>query len=95
MRPASYPFSDQIQPASLICAWATVAYRVRASFLPGKGAHRGDRLDEFHAPVDLTGGAVLEKGLRLCCAADGIAAPAQDLRAAAASPKARPGGWIF
>ena len=53
----------QIQPASLDLRLGTVAHRVRASFLPGRGRSVADRLSEFsmHA-IDLSGGAVLEKG---------------------------------
>jgi dCTP deaminase len=53
----------QIQPASLDMRLGTVAYRVRASFLAGHGAKVADRLAEFEMHrVDLTQGAVLEKG---------------------------------
>jgi dCTP deaminase len=53
---------DQLQPASLDLRLGTVAYRVRASFLAGKGARVQDRLDEFTMhKVNLTEGAVLEK----------------------------------
>ncbi len=53
----------QIQPASLDMRLGTVAYRVRASFLAGHGARVADRLAEFEMHrVDLTNGAVLEKG---------------------------------
>ena len=53
----------QIQPASLDLRLGTVAYRVRASFLTGHGAKVADRLTEFEMHrVDLTSGAVLEKG---------------------------------
>jgi dCTP deaminase len=53
----------QIQPASLDMRLGTVAYRVRASFLTGNGAKVMDRLKEFEMHrVDLTDGAVLEKG---------------------------------
>jgi dCTP deaminase len=55
--------ADQIQPASLDLRLGTVAYRVRASFLAGNGAKVADRLTEFEMHrVDLTHGAVLEKG---------------------------------
>ncbi|MEW9918702.1 2'-deoxycytidine 5'-triphosphate deaminase [Marimonas sp. MJW-29] len=55
--------AEQIQPASLDLRLGTVAYRVRASFLAGHGAKVADRLREFEMHrVDLTGGAVLEKG---------------------------------
>ncbi len=53
---------DQLQPASLDLRLGTVAYRVRASFLAGKGRTVLDRLDEFTMhKVNLTDGAVLEK----------------------------------
>jgi dCTP deaminase len=53
---------DQFQPASLDLRLGPTAYRVRASFLPGKGSVRA-KLDEFamHA-MDITAGGVLEKG---------------------------------
>lgn len=55
--------SDQIQPASLDLRLGSVAYRVRASFLAGAGAKVADRLQEFEMHrIDLTDGAVLEKG---------------------------------
>lgn len=53
----------QIQPASLDLRLGTKAYRVRASFLTGHGKSVADRLTEFQMhEVDLTPGAVLEKG---------------------------------
>ncbi|MEQ6203521.1 2'-deoxycytidine 5'-triphosphate deaminase [Sulfitobacter sp. HNIBRBA2951] len=53
----------QIQPASLDLRLGTVAYRVRASFLAGHGRSVTDRLQEFEMHrIDLTQGAVLEKG---------------------------------
>ena len=53
---------DQFQPASLDLRLGPTAYRVRASFLPGKGTVKA-KLDEFamHA-MDITAGGVLEKG---------------------------------
>jgi dCTP deaminase len=53
---------DQIQPASIDLRLAEVAYRVRASFLPGARASVRDKLDllSMHQ-IDLTRGAVLEK----------------------------------
>ena len=53
----------QIQPASLDLRLGPVAYRVRASFLPGPTATVQQKIDQFgmHA-LDLTRGAVLEKG---------------------------------
>jgi dCTP deaminase len=53
----------QIQPASLDLRLGTVAYRVRASFLVGKNRKVADRIAEFEMHrIDLTHGAVLEKG---------------------------------
>lgn len=53
----------QVQPASLDLRLGTVAYRVRASFLAGNGRKVADRIAEFEMHrVDLTDGAVLEKG---------------------------------
>src|SRR5215469_18511607 len=57
------PIGDnQIQPASIDLRLAEVAYRVRASFLPGTRARVRDKLDllSMHR-IDLTQGAVLEK----------------------------------
>ncbi|MES2667856.1 MAG: 2'-deoxycytidine 5'-triphosphate deaminase [Pseudomonadota bacterium] len=54
---------SQIQPASLDLRLGTVAYRVRASFLAGAGRKVSDRIAEFEMHrVDLSAGAVLEKG---------------------------------
>ena len=53
----------QVQPASLDLRLGTKAYRVRASFLAGAGRMVASRLQEFTMhEVDLTQGAVLEKG---------------------------------
>ena len=53
----------QIQPASLDLRLGNVAYRVRASFLPGKNRSIVERLEDFEMHrIDLTDGAVLEKG---------------------------------
>jgi len=54
---------DQIQPASLDLRLGKVAYRIRASFLPGPNATVRNKLAElkFHE-IDLTRGAVLEAG---------------------------------
>ena len=53
---------DQIQPASIDLRLGEVAYRVRASFLPGTRASVRDKLDllSMHS-IDLTQGAVLER----------------------------------
>ncbi|KAA0920722.1 2'-deoxycytidine 5'-triphosphate deaminase [Aquicoccus porphyridii] len=59
--PAILP--DQVQPASLDLRLGTRAWRVRASFLAGEGRPVSDRLAEFEMhQIDLSAGAVLEKG---------------------------------
>jgi dCTP deaminase len=57
--------SSQLQPASLDLRLSKEAYRVRASFLPGRGVAVRERLKSLNAePVSLAGkGAVLEKGI--------------------------------
>jgi len=53
---------DQIQPASLDLRLGKTAYRVRASFLPGKSPV-SEKLERFKLhKFDLTNGAVLETG---------------------------------
>jgi len=61
---ATRPIEEgQTQPASLDLRLGSVAYRVRASFLSGKGASVTDRLKIFKMhEMDLHDGAVLEKG---------------------------------
>jgi dCTP deaminase len=55
--------AGQIQPASLDLRLGNVAYRVRASFLPGKNATVKDRLADLEMhKMDISGGAVLERG---------------------------------
>jgi dCTP deaminase len=54
---------DQFQPASLDLRLGPVAYRVRASFLPGKGATVEQRLDDLAMhKMDISNGGVLERG---------------------------------
>jgi len=54
---------EQIQPASLDLRLGPVAHRVRASFLPGPGGTVMESIEQLgmHS-MDLTGGAVLERG---------------------------------
>ena len=53
----------QIQPASIDLRLGPVAYRVRASFLPGPDASVADKLASvFMHEIDLSNGAVLETG---------------------------------
>ncbi|MCF2903618.1 2'-deoxycytidine 5'-triphosphate deaminase [Octadecabacter sp. CECT 8868] len=55
--------TGQVQPASLDLRLGTRAYRVRASFLAGRGHSVSERLEQFTMhEIDLTDGAVLEKG---------------------------------
>jgi len=55
--------SEQVQPASLDLRLGHIAYRVRASFLSGAGRTVAERLEELEMHrIDLTHGAVLEKG---------------------------------
>ncbi|MEQ8429311.1 MAG: 2'-deoxycytidine 5'-triphosphate deaminase [Roseovarius sp.] len=54
---------EQVQPASLDLRLGHTAYRVRASFLSGAGRTVAERLEELEMHrIDLTNGAVLEKG---------------------------------
>lgn len=61
---ASVPIPEaQVQPASLDLRLGHNAWRVRASFLAGKGRKLADRLGEFEMhKIRLDDGAVLEKG---------------------------------
>jgi dCTP deaminase len=55
--------ADQIQPASLDLRLGAVAYRVRASFLPGPTVTVQERIDQLKLhEIDLTVSAVLETG---------------------------------
>ena len=58
----AYPFVEsQIQPASLDLRLGDIAYRVRASFLPGPGATVAERIDELKLhEISLADDAVLE-----------------------------------
>jgi len=54
---------DQVQPASLDLRLGEVAYRVRSSFLPGPDHSVAERIATLKLhEIDLTGGAVLERG---------------------------------
>ena len=61
---ADAPFlDDQVQPASLDLRLASRVWRVRASFLPGRGRTVRERLAAVAMhQLDLTSGVVLEKG---------------------------------
>src|SRR5687767_13885195 len=61
IRPARDFAPDQIQPASLDLRLGSVAYRVRASFLPGPRTTVTDRIKDLRLhEFSLTAGAVLE-----------------------------------
>ena len=87
-----YPFAaGQIQPASLDLRLGAVAYRVRASFLPGPGTPVARRIAELKLhEFALTGGAVLETGcVYIVPLIESLALPA-DI-AAATNPKSSTG----
>jgi len=55
--------ADQIQPASMDLRLGRRAWRVRASFLPGRGRTVGERLEELALhEIRMEDGAVLETG---------------------------------
>jgi dCTP deaminase len=89
---AARPFADdQIQPASLDLRLGAVAYRVRASFLPGPGATVAQRIEELKLhEIVLSNGAVLETGcVYIVPLLERLALP--DTVAAAANPKSSTG----
>ena len=89
---AAKPFAeDQIQPASLDLRLGAVAYRVRASFLPGPGATVAKRIEELKLhEIVLSNGAVLETGcVYIVPLLESLALP--DTIAAAANPKSSTG----
>jgi dCTP deaminase len=89
---APYPFADgQIQPASLDLRLGGVAYRVRASFLPGPGTTVAQRIAELKLhEFSLAVGAVLETNcVYIVPLIESLALPA-DI-AAATNPKSSTG----
>jgi len=81
---------DQIQPASLDLRLGDVAYRVRASFLPGRTTV-AERIDELKLhEISLSDGAVLETGcVYIVPLLESLSLP--DDIAAAANPKSSTG----
>jgi dCTP deaminase len=91
IRPA-YDFQpDQIQPASLDLRLGSIAYRVRASFLPGPHTTVAKRIDELKLhEFPLTNGAVLETNcVYIVPLVESLALPADV--AAATNPKSSTG----
>src|SRR5436305_5935049 len=87
----AYEFApDQIQPASLDLRLGDIAYRVRASFLPGRGAV-AERIEHLKLhEIALGDGAVLETGaVYIVPLLESLALP--PAIAAAANPKSSTG----
>jgi dCTP deaminase len=91
IRPAMPVGERQVQPASLDLRLGEVAYRVRASFLPGPGGQVSEKLSELSLhTIDLTHGAVLETGcVYVVPLLESLALPPE--MAAAANPKSSTG----
>jgi dCTP deaminase len=91
IRPAVPPAAGQIQPASLDLRLGEVAYRVRASFLPGPAMNVAQKLSELSLhTIDLSHGAVLEMGcVYVVPLLESLALPPEI--AAAANPKSSTG----
>jgi dCTP deaminase len=91
IRPVRAFANDQIQPASLDLRLGPVAYRVRASFLPGPHTTVAQRVAELTLhKVVLTDGAVLETGcVYIVPLLESLALP--DDVSAAANPKSSTG----
>ena len=89
--PAAALDDDQIQPASLDLRLGDVAYRVRASFLPGPRTTVAERIDELKLhEIALGEGAVLETAcVYIVPLIESLALP--DDVAAAANPKSSTG----
>ena len=88
----AYDFApDQIQPASLDLRLGEVAYRVRASFLPGPRTTVAKRIDELKLhEIALSDGAVLETGcVYIVPLIESLALPEEI--SAAANPKSSTG----
>ncbi len=86
------PIADtQLQPASLDLRLGPVAYRVRASFLPGRDSRVQNKLDELQMhTISLSQGAVLETGcVYIVPLIESLALP--EGIAAAANPKSSTG----
>ena len=91
IRPARDFAPDQIQPASLDLRLGKIAYRVRASFLPGPQTTVAERINELKLhEFALTDGAVLETNcVYIVPLLESLALPGDV--AAAANPKSSTG----
>src|SRR5918996_603244 len=91
IRPSVDLVPEQIQPASLDLRLGEVAYRVRASFLPGPNTTVAERIDELKLhEIALSDGAVLETGcVYIVPLLESLALP--DAIAASANPKSSTG----
>jgi dCTP deaminase len=91
IKPAYALVADQIQPASLDLRLGEVAYRVRASFLPGPRTTVAERIDDLKLhQISLSDGAVLETScVYIVPLIESLALP--DEIAAAANPKSSTG----
>jgi len=89
--PAEDFVPGQIQPASLDLRLGDIAYRVRASFLPGRGATVADRIDDLKLhEITLGDGAVLEtNAVYIVPVMESLALPPEI--AASANPKSSTG----
>lgn len=88
----AFPFVEsQIQPASLDLRLGEIAYRVRASFLPGPNTTVAERIDDLKLhEIDLTDDAVLETNcVYIVPLLESLALPPSIL--AAANPKSSTG----
>ena len=83
---------DQFQPASLDLRLGAKAYRVRASFLPGRGRSVMDRIRELDGlpAINIEDGAIFEKGSRVPCATVGSSG-SEIRRIRVANPKSSTG----
>ncbi len=91
VRPTQPFAADQVQPASLDLRLSNVAYRVRASFLPGPQATVASRIAQLKLhEIDLSEGAVLETGcVHIVPLMESLALP-RDI-SASANPKSSTG----
>src|SRR6201985_2188266 len=92
----AYPFVEsQTTPASLDLRLGDIAYRCRASFLPGPGSTVAERIDELKLhEINLADGAVLETNcVYIVPLLESLALPKQIV--AAANPKSSTGRLDF